>query len=81
MDRGAWRATVHGVSKSQTWLINLAQHSPPFASFMTMSTFIQPTLNTVSATKQVLSLYIYICKSKEHGQAATYMLSALISSR
>ena len=20
MDRGAWRATVHGVAKSQTWL-------------------------------------------------------------
>ena len=22
MDRGAWRATVHGVAKSQTWLSN-----------------------------------------------------------
>ena len=26
-DRGAWWATVHGVSKSQTWLSNQAQHS------------------------------------------------------
>ena len=25
MDRGAWQATVHGVSKSQTWL-SVAQH-------------------------------------------------------
>ena len=34
MDRGAWRATVHGVAKSQTWLSNththrLYQNSPP----------------------------------------------------
>ena len=26
MDRGAWWATVHGVTKSQTQLSNLAQH-------------------------------------------------------
>ena len=26
MDRGAWQATVHGVTKSQTWLSNSAQH-------------------------------------------------------
>ena len=24
VDRGAWRVTVHGVAKSQTWLSNLA---------------------------------------------------------
>ena len=28
MDRGAWRATVHGVPKSRTQLSNLAQHRP-----------------------------------------------------
>ena len=27
MDRGAWRATVHGVPKSRTRLSDLAQHS------------------------------------------------------
>ena len=27
MDRGAWRATIHGVAKSQTQLSDLAQHS------------------------------------------------------
>ena len=27
MDRGAWQATVHGVTKSWTWLSNEAQHS------------------------------------------------------
>ena len=26
MDRGAWWATVHGVTKNQTWLSNTAQH-------------------------------------------------------
>ena len=31
MDRGAWRATVHGVTKSQTWLKRLSTHThqPP----------------------------------------------------
>ena len=28
MDRGAWWATVHGVTKSQTRLSNSAQHRP-----------------------------------------------------
>ena len=27
MDRGAWRATVHGVAKSQTWLKWLSSHA------------------------------------------------------
>ena len=27
MDRGAWRATVHGITKSQTELSDSAQHS------------------------------------------------------
>ena len=27
MDRGAWRATVHSVTKSQTWLKRLSPHS------------------------------------------------------
>ena len=27
MDRGAWRATVHGVAKSQTGLSKLTQHN------------------------------------------------------
>ena len=26
-DRGAWRATIHGVEKSQTWLSHKAQHT------------------------------------------------------
>ena len=26
MDRGAWRATVRGITKSQTWLSDTAQH-------------------------------------------------------
>ena len=27
MDRGAWRATEHGVTKSQRWLSNSAEHT------------------------------------------------------
>ena len=29
MDRGAWRATVHGVAKSQTRLSELSAHTLP----------------------------------------------------
>ena len=29
MDRGAWRAIVHGVAKSQTWLKRLSVHTCP----------------------------------------------------
>ena len=43
MDIGAWRATVHGVAKSQTQLSDLAQHSP----FLTFSIICHPkTLKT-----------------------------------
>ena len=36
MDRGAWRATVHRVAKSQTWLKQLSTHTPwdPAARWM-----------------------------------------------
>ena len=27
MDRGGWRATVHGIAKSQTWLKRLSKHA------------------------------------------------------
>ena len=27
MDRGAWRATIHGITKSQTWLKQLSMHT------------------------------------------------------
>ena len=30
MKRGAWRATVHGITKSQTWL-GLTQEEPSFS--------------------------------------------------
>ena len=33
MDRGTWRAAVHGVTKSQTWLSNEVQHSNWFISW------------------------------------------------
>ena len=32
MDRGAWRATVHGLAKSWTWLEQLSTHANPFNS-------------------------------------------------
>ena len=33
MHREAWQAIVHGAAKSQTWLINKAQHSPEKLGF------------------------------------------------
>ena len=33
MDRGAWRATVHGVTKSRTWLKQLSTHVFPLYLF------------------------------------------------
>ena len=33
MDRGAWRVTVHGASKSQTWLKQLSMHMHEYIPF------------------------------------------------
>ena len=33
MDRGAWRATVHGVAKSPTWLSNNKNNPTTFFSY------------------------------------------------
>ena len=33
MDRGAWRAVVHGVTKSWTRLKRLSMHAPPISNF------------------------------------------------
>ena len=33
IDRGPWRATVHGVAKSQTWLSDSAQHKHVFIKY------------------------------------------------
>ena len=44
MDRGAWRATVHRVGKSQTWLKRLSMHasdSSTLLSNMTVTSHIQ----------------------------------------
>ena len=34
MDRGGWRATVHGVTKSQTQLKQLSMHTRPLKGFV-----------------------------------------------
>ena len=34
MDRGGWRATVHGVAKSQTQLKQLSMHTRPLKGFV-----------------------------------------------
>ena len=54
MDRGAWWATVHGVSKSWTWLKWLSMHAYPIHQKISSSAlFIHPKwpfLSTTSAT-------------------------------
>ena len=47
MDRGAWRATVHGVAKSQ---IQLSSHAPIFAVWV----IIQVTDYITNPTESVL---------------------------
>ena len=60
MDREAWRAAVHGVTNSQTWLGNWTTTEAKF-------TCIQPTkFNTIIMTKTFLEYNI--CKIKEGGR-------------
>ena len=42
MDRGAWRAIVHGVAKSQTWLKRLEHARTPEQTAGTLSIAVQP---------------------------------------
>ena len=39
MDRGAWRATVHGIAKSQIWLKRLRMHTCTPMNFGGTKTF------------------------------------------
>ena len=55
--RGAWRATVHGVTKSQTWLTELNWGKKQFA-FIILSC-IQSTLLIVFIYIHTLYMYIY----------------------
>ena len=40
MDRGAWQATVHGVTKSWTWMSDQAQHSKHVRQSLKMRSWI-----------------------------------------
>ena len=42
MDRGAWGAMVHGVTKSQTWLSDLAEHTAAAKSLQSCPTLCDP---------------------------------------
>ena len=42
MDRGAWRATVHGIAKSQTWLKRLEHACTPEQTAGTLSIAVWP---------------------------------------
>ena len=53
MNRGAWRATVHRVPKSQTWLKRLGMHArtaPPTSKFLKTTMFFLPS-----------NLYSFLC--------------------
>ena len=44
VDRGAWRATVHGVAKSQTQLSNSAQHTQHLAAVLKLLLHAMPCM-------------------------------------
>ena len=63
MDRGAWRATVHGVTKSQTWLSDWAQahtYNPPGSNKQQFRKFKGQPLGC---------LYVGICSSSQKREA------------
>ena len=64
MDRGAWRATVHGVTKGQTQLSNLAQHNIHVTIHLYLYLFTEIYLFISIFTS--LSLLIYILVSVYH---------------
>ena len=52
MDRGAWRAVVHGVAKSRTWLsdwteVNLGNHITYILELVNIKQFLSVTKDTV----------------------------------
>ena len=61
MDRGAWRATVYGIAKSQTWLKRLSRHTKQFIIF---KPFPAPTVSTMQC--KILVLFSCACSSKPH---------------
>ena len=60
MDRGAWRATVHGVTKSQTQLSNLAQHNIHGTIHLYLYLFTEIYLFISIFTSLSLSIYILV---------------------
>ena len=54
MDRGAWRATVHGVAKSQTWLSYWARMQEPNPGLRT------PDCHKLSQCRQI-TLWAQLC--------------------
>ena len=53
MDRGAWRATVRGVAKTQTWLNNSAWHKRAWVLIRDADAWAPPyrDLNSVAGAK------------------------------
>ena len=62
MDRGAWRATVHGVSKSWTRLKRLSTHAHTQAKAMCATVFLW--LCWCAAGLPVLGLSFLVCKTR-----------------
>ena len=65
MDRGAWWATVHGVSKSQTQLKPLSTHTHTQRSSTHMREI--PTLKTSSGGKEAFLAYLPHTKWEDLG--------------
>ena len=60
MDRGVWRAIVHGVTKSQTQLSNLSQHNIHGTIHLYLYLFTEIYLFISIFTSLSLSIYILV---------------------
>ena len=68
MDRGAWWATVHGVTKSWTQLSNKAQHSTAQHSTRFVIAFLLKSKNLLLSRLQS-SCIVILCSHKPEGNA------------
>ena len=64
MDRGAWQATVHGVSKGLTWLSNWRFNFHLNSAKMILSLFWFPSGGSHTASLSIHSYFVFIVMEK-----------------
>ena len=81
MDRGAWRATVPGVTKSQSWMKKLSMYVLINCIYMSVPTsqFISPIFSSLVSIIMFV-LYIYVSVSALKIKLSIPILSAVVDS-